>query len=80
MDARLAKEFDYYVRNQKELAHKHMGKFLVIRGEQVVDVYETELDAYRDGAKKFELGTFLIQQALPGDANITQTFHSRVTV
>lgn len=80
MDARLKKEFDYYVNNQEEFARQYKGKFLVIRDERVVGVYDSELEAYKDAAKQFELGTFLIQQALPGEGNITQTFHSRVSV
>lgn len=74
----LDKEFQYYLANKDELIKKYLGKYLIINDETVVGVYDTEMDAYTNGMSKFSLGTFLIQQCLPGDENYTQTFHSRV--
>lgn len=76
----LEKEFQYYKEHQKEIVDKFEGKFVVIKGEQVIGVYDTEIEAYEETKKIEELGTFLIQQALPGTESYTQTFHSRVTV
>ncbi len=73
----LDKEFQYYLTNKEELIKKYLGKFLIIKGESVVDVFDSELEAYSFGTSKFSLGTFLIQQCLPGDENYNQTFHSR---
>lgn len=78
LEPMLEKEFQYYLANQDEFLKKHLGKFLVIKGESIVGVFETEIDAYLFGIDKFEPGTFLIQQCLPGKDNYTQTFHSRV--
>ena len=74
----LDKEFQYYLTNKEELVKKHLGKYLIIKDEAVVGVYDSELEAYSFGTSKFALGTFLMQQCLPGDENYTQTFHSRV--
>ena len=74
----LQKEFEYFKKHQKELVEKYEGKFLVIKDEAVQGAYSTELEAYNESQKKFELGTFLIQQCLPGQESYTQTFHSRV--
>jgi hypothetical protein len=76
----LEKEFQYYKDHQKELVDKFEGKFVVIKGEQVIGSYDSEIEAYEETKKTEELGTFLIQQALPGAENYTQTFHSRVSV
>lgn len=76
----LEKEFNFYIKNQAELLKKYEGKFIVIKGEEVVGVYDSELSAYTEAQKKHELGTFLIQQCLPGKENYTQTFHSRVGI
>jgi hypothetical protein len=76
----LEKEFQYYKDHQKELVDKFEGKFVVIKGEQVIGSYDSEIEAYEETKKTEELGTFLIQQALPGVENYTQTFHSRVSV
>ena len=74
----LDKEFQYYIDHQAELVEKYLGKFLVIKNLSVIGVYNTEIEAYSETIKKHELGTFLIQECLPGDENYTQTFRSRV--
>ena len=74
----LKKELDYFKSNQEELLKKHKNKFLVIRDQKLEGVFDTEVEAYTEAKKKFELGTFLIQQCLPGKEGYTQTFYSRV--
>jgi hypothetical protein len=75
----LEKEFQFYKDHQDELVRQHNGKFLAIVGEEVVGVFDDEIDAYLETKKKYEVGTFLIQHCLPGKNSYTQTFHSRVT-
>lgn len=79
-DSQLRDELEYFKANQVELVEKYEGKFLVIKNQKIQGVYDTEMDAYTDAKKKFELGTFLIQQCLPGQESYTQTFHSRVAL
>lgn len=74
----LEKEFKYYKDHQEELVKRYSGKFIVIKDEEVLEVYDTELEAYTETKKKHEVGTFLIQKCLPGKDSYTQTFHSRV--
>lgn len=74
----LEKELQYYISNQINLVSKHKGKFIVIKGQQVIGVYDTELEAYTETVKQHSLGTFLIQECQPGDENYTQTFRTRV--
>jgi hypothetical protein len=76
--ASLQKEFEYFKANQDALVAKYEGKFLVIKDQEVIDAYDSELEAYTDAKAKFELGTFLIQRCAPGTESYTQTFHSRV--
>lgn len=76
----LKNEFEYYLQHQAELADKHKGKFLVIKGQKVLGVYDSELEAVEETAKSgVEVGTFLVQKSEYGDDNVTQTFHSRVS-
>ena len=75
----LEKELKYYIDHQDELVKAHNGKFIVIKNGQVIGVYDTEIEAYKETQKEHELGTFLIQACSPGKDNFTQTFHSRVT-
>jgi hypothetical protein len=74
----LTTEFKYYIDNQLELVEKFKGKFLVIKDQGVIGVYDSEIDAYSETIKVEELGTFLIQECQPGDENYTQTFRTRV--
>ncbi len=77
-DNNLQKQLEYFKSHQEELVKKYEGKFLVIKDQEVQGVYDTEMEAYTNAKKKFELGSFLIQQCLPGQESYTQTFHSRV--
>jgi len=76
----LKKEFEYYLANQADLLSKYEGKFVVIKDEQVIGVFDTQFEAYEQVQKAHPLGTFLIQQVSKGDESYTQTFHSRVMV
>ena len=74
----LKREFKYYLSHQKELVEKHNGKYLVIIGEDVVGVFDSEMTAIEETSKTHELGTFLVQKCEPGSEGYTQTYHSRV--
>lgn len=74
----LQRELEHFKTHQKELVKKYEGKFLVIKNQQVQGIYDTEMDAYTEAQKRFELGTFLIQKCESGQESYTQTFHSRV--
>jgi hypothetical protein len=74
----LEPEFEFYKAHQDELTKKHLGKFIVIKGESVIGVYDSEMDAYLETEKSHKVGTFLIQHCLPLE-NLKQIFHSRVS-
>lgn len=74
----LKKEFQYYKEHQDELVKSYNNKYIVIKDENVIGVYDTELDAYIHTKKQHAVGTFLIQKVTPGTESYTQTFHSRV--
>ena len=75
----LEKEFRYYLEHQNELVKKYNGRTLVIIGDKVIGDYESFEQALSQAIeKKYELGTFLIQECAPGEDAYTQTFHSRV--
>lgn len=76
----LEKEFQYYIDNQSDLLNKYNGKFIVIKGDDVIGIYETHADAYDNTIKDNELGTFLIQHCLPGTESYSQTFYSQVII
>ena len=78
MNENLAKELAFFEQNQDRLVAEHSGKYVVISGEDVVGVYDSEIEAYTEAQKTHALGTFIIQRCVPGTEAYTQTFHSRV--
>lgn len=73
-------EFKYYLKHQAELVKKYSGKFIVLKNEKVIGVYNSHSEAYNETVKNDELGTFLIQHCLPGADSYSQTFHSQVII
>jgi len=67
----LKKEFDFYLKNQKEFVEKYNGKHLVIVGENVENVFDSAQDAYIWAVDKFGLGNFFIQFCSPGESAYT---------
>jgi len=76
----LENEFKYYLEHQSELVEKYNGKFIVLKNEIVIGVYDSNRDAYTETVKTEELGTFLIQHCTPGPESYSQTFHSQVII
>lgn len=73
----LTQEFNWYKSNQAELVERHNGKVLAIKGEKVIGVFESTIDAYREMVKTHEPGTFLLQRVSPGESAYTQHFRTR---
>lgn len=76
----LEQEFKYYIDNQASLVKKYPGKFLVIKGQSIIGVYDSHGEAYDNAIKREQLGTFLIQHCNPGTESYSQTFHSQVII
>lgn len=75
----LEKEFQYYRDHQKELAQQYNDKYIVIIGEEVVGVYDSEIEAYNKTKESHKVGSFLIQLCTNDPNTYIQTFHSRVS-
>jgi len=76
--ASLEKEFEFYLKNQVELAKKYNGKYIVIKNCEVIGAFDSEIEAVEKTSVHHELGTFLVQKCEPGKESYTQTYHSRV--
>lgn len=77
VDSPLKNDFQYYLEHQAEMVEKHNGKYVVIKGAEVIGVYDDQFTAVNETQKKHQLGTFLVQKVAPGKSAYTQTFHSR---
>lgn len=79
MTSPLSDEFRYYLAHQDEFVQKYDGKFIVIKSDRLLGVYDDEIEAVQETRKTEEMGTFLVQRVTRGDEAYTQTFHSRVS-
>lgn len=75
----LEKEFKYFLDHQDELVEKYKGKFVVIKDNEIIGVYDSEIEAVDQTRKKHKLGTFLVQECQPGTDSYSEVYHSRVT-
>lgn len=76
----LREAFDYYRAHQDELVSQCRGRYVVIKGHQVLGQYDSQMEAIKETRKSHELGTFLVQKCEPGAEVYTQTYHSRVVI
>lgn len=66
-------ELDFFIKSQDELVKQYDGKVLIIKGNKIIGVYSTCLEAYTETLKSQELGTFMIQPCFTGvDAYTTR--------
>jgi hypothetical protein len=57
----LKKELQFYSSIKQTLLPQHEGKFALIHGEELVGIFTSDSDAYREGIKQFGQTPFLIQ-------------------
>jgi len=58
----LKEEIDTYNKNKPELLEKHNGKYVLIKGNRIVDAYDTQKDAIKVGIDKFGNTPFLVKK------------------
>ena len=79
MNSNLEKAFTFYLANQDVLVQQYDGRFIAIRDDTVLGVYDSDLEAVTETQKTHPLGTFLVQKVSAGEADYSATFHSRVS-
>jgi uncharacterized protein (DUF433 family) len=57
----LDREWDTYQANLPELLHQHAGRYLLIRGNRIIGVWDTKDQALEEGYRRFLLGPFMVQ-------------------
>lgn len=77
MTTDLDKEFQYFLAHRKELLQDYIGKFLIIKDQTVQGAYKSEIQAIQAAMRKFELGTFIVQQCAESRDSYTRMFRSR---
>ncbi len=78
MKTKLRKALDWYIKNQVELVEKYEGKFVVIKDDQLLGIYDNELTAFETTRKEHAPGSFIVKKCEAGRESYVQKFHSRV--
>ena len=68
MGRMLEKEQITYEQHRESLLERAEGKFVLIRNEEVVGVYDSKMDAIAQGYQKFGNVPFLVKQILKVEA------------
>ena len=52
----------YFAKHKKELMKEHEGEFVLIHNQQFVGFYATDNEAFDNGAKKYGIGNYSVQE------------------
>ncbi len=80
MSKGLEKNYDFFLKNKDKFLKEYPGKFLVIKNQEVIGVYDEEIAALSETSKEHQQGSFIIQECTPESVNDPQIFHTRVIV
>jgi hypothetical protein len=69
-------ELQTYQAQKSELIGKANGKFVLVKGNQVIDVFDTKSDAIRQGYERFGNVPFLVKQIV--EVDIPQNYTSNL--
>jgi hypothetical protein len=58
----LEKERKYFETHRAEWLKQHSGKFVLVKEEELVGVYNTQQEALIEGARRFGTSSFLVRQ------------------
>ena len=62
MTAMLDREFKTFQENLPSLVEAHKGKFVLIKDDKIIDIFDNELDAVKQGNELFKDSHFLVNE------------------
>lgn len=71
----LEKEYEYYNKNKDKFIKEYLNKYIVIKGDNVLGVYNSKADAAKTTLSEYQLGTFMIKLVKKDD---TARFFNKV--
>ena len=74
----LDRQLAFFRRHQEQLADEHHGEVVLIRDEDVVGFFDSDVEAYAAAVKDGSLGSVLIRKCLRLDEERPQEFHPRI--
>ncbi|HDY72893.1 MAG TPA: hypothetical protein ENH90_01920 [bacterium] len=72
----LKEELETYETNKSKLIESSLGKFVLIKGKEIVNTFESEKDAINSGFEKFGNVPFLVKKI--EEVEQTQNFTSNL--
>lgn len=72
------KNFEYFNDNFQVLREEYADKFLVIKDQGVIGIYDSFDEAYSETIQKEKIGTFLIQLCRNDETTVNQFYSSNV--
>ena len=64
MTAMLDREFQTFQQNKPNLVKNHVGKFVLIKDDEIIGIFENELDAIKQGNEQFKDSHFLVNEII----------------
>lgn len=80
MDQSLDREARVFDQNVEEWRRTHLGQFVLIKGDQVIDFYPSLEQAFRAGTGRFGLEPFSVRQIVPMDVVNVSLYGRRIHV
>lgn len=62
MTAMLDREFQTFQENKPNLVKNHKGKFVLIKEDKIIGIFENELDAVKHGNEQLKDSHFLVNE------------------
>ena len=69
----LGAELDFFESHRMELFERAAGKYALVKGSTLVNVFETELEAIRAGYQRFGNEAFLVKHIVEADVPLKFT-------
>lgn len=69
----LEKELAYFDQHRSELLGRAKGKFALIKNEELIDIFDSQVDAIRAGYRNFGNEAFLVKQIVAVDIPLNFT-------
>jgi hypothetical protein len=67
----LEQERLFYAAHEPEWLETHEGKFVVVKGEELVGIFDSLDEALAAGATRFGLSSFLVRRVGEGEQTVT---------
>lgn len=71
-------DFDYFLENMEELYKQYGHRFVAVKNQSILGVYDTLREALDNTLKTEAIGTFLIQECFDDRKKMVHHFHSNV--